>query len=324
MLRIVFAGTPIFTLPLLDLLAREFSLVGVLTSPPKRQGRRMEMKDSDVFVCTELLKKHGVISPDIPIFAVEEIDDKLISSIAELKPDLLVCFAYGKLFPKKMLDVFTLGGINVHPSLLPKWRGPSPIPFAIYSGDKESGVSIQTIKEKMDSGDILIQEKFRIEAGDTTEIILSSKVAALSAQMVAKVLLNFDDYIKNAKVQNEENASYSRLLKKEDGLIDWKKTAIEIERQILAFTPWPGTYTFCDGKKLNIIDAVAMNDDNSIENQANASSGLVIAKKNDIGILVKTGKGILCIRQLQWQTKKILNWKDFLNGAPDFIGSILS
>lgn len=325
MLKIVFAGTPIFTLPVLDLLAKEFSLVGILTAPPRRQGRKMKVYFSDVFVYSDLLKKNNVVPLDLPVFTAEKIDDELVSSLAKLKPDLLVCFAYGRIFPKKLMDVFTFGGINLHPSLLPRWRGPSPIPFAILSGEKETGVSIQTIKEKLDSGNILIQERFEICPGETTETVLSAKVAPLSARLLSKVLLRFDEYAKNAKAQQEEEATYSRLLTKEDGYIDWKKRAIEIERQILAFTPWPRTYTFCDGKKLNIVDAVAIKDtcDNFCE-QKEAECGSVLGSKNDLGILVRTGDGLLCVRELQWQTKKVLKWKDFLNGTPGFVGSLLS
>lgn len=328
MLRIIFAGTPSFTLPVLEVLAKEFSLVGILTSPARRQGRRMELRSSQVYAYAESLKKEGILACDLPIFTPEKLDNEFISSIATLEPDLLVCFAYGKIFPTQMIDVFRFGGINIHPSLLPKWRGPSPIPFAIYSGDVETGVSIQTIKEKMDTGDILIQEKFKIQARDTTDILLSSKVPDISVMLLKKVLFNLELSIKNAKVQREEDATYSRLIRKEDGLIDWNRSALEIERQILAFMSWPGTYTFCDGKKLNIVDAVAIDDITELEDfivvERDAKCGSVIGKKNDMGIFVMTGKGVLCVRELQWQTKKALKWKDFLNGSPGVMQAVFS
>ena len=325
-MKIVFAGTPIFTLPVLELIAKEFSLVGVLTAPSKRQGRKMEMKASDVFVYIELLKKNNVLPHDLPIFTPKEIDDELILSLASCHADLLVCFAYGKIFPKKMLDVFRFGGINIHPSLLPRWRGPAPIPFAIYSGDTVAGISIQRIAEKMDTGNIVAQKRFKIDREDTTESVLSSKVTSLSVELLSQVLINIDECIKNAQTQKEEEATYSRLLKKEDGHINWERSAIDIERQILAFTPWPGSHTFCNGKQLNIISAVALDDakqTTQYDKEEDFPCGSVTGKKNNEGILVKTGSGLLCIRELQWQTKKVLQWKDFLNGTPSFIGSVL-
>lgn len=186
----------------------------------------------------------------------------------------------------------------------------------------------------MDSGNILAQSKFKIERGETAGGVLSGKVAILSATLLGEVLDNFETALKAAKKQDEREATYSHLLKKDDGLINWKKSAMEIERQVCAFTPWPGTYTFCNNKKLNIIKAHAYSPEmdercinNYIEENAKKDEmpfGKVIGKDTKMGILVYTGNGLLCITELQWETKKALFWKDFLNGTRFFIGSTLS
>ena len=311
-LRILFAGTPSFTVPTLHLLATRFNLIGVLTASSTRRGRKMEVQNSEVFDACLALIDEDILTKDFPIFTPQKLDDELITSIKNLKPDLLVCFAYGKIFKKQFMTLFKKGGINIHPSLLPKWRGPAPIPFSIWNGENETGISIQTIKEALDSGDILLQESFKIEEKDTTYSVLENKVSKQSTIMLEKVLNGFDDYLLNAKPQDEKKTTYSRLLKKTDGLIDWTCSAEHIERQIRAFSTWPGTYTFCNGKKLNII-ASHVYDGESQED----SIGKVLGK--DDGILICTGQGILAIDELQWETKKKLKWKDFLNGSPHFL-----
>ncbi len=309
---IIFAGTPSFTIPTLHLLATRFNLVGVLTAPSTRRGRKMEVQNSPIFDSCLALIDDEVLPKDFPIFTPQKLDDELMASIKKLTPDLLVCFAYGKIFKKQFMSLFKKGGVNIHPSLLPKWRGPAPIPFAIWNGDDETGISIQTIEETLDSGNILLQENFKIEKEDTTSSLLEGKVSKQSAAMLEKVLGDFDEHLLNAKPQDEKKASYSRLLKKTDGLIDWSCSAEHIESQIRAFSAWPGTYTFCNGKKLNITTSHVY----ARESQENAI-GKVLGK--DDGILICTGQGILAIDELQWETKKKLKWKDFLNGSPNFL-----
>ncbi|MGP1437463.1 MAG: methionyl-tRNA formyltransferase [Treponema sp.] len=317
MLNVLFAGTPSFVIPSINLIAIKFNLVGVLTAPSTRRGRKMEVQNSDVFNAYEELKNTDKLAQNIPIFTPKKLDDELMSAIKELQPDLLVCFAYGKIFTKQFMSLFKKGGINIHPSLLPKWRGPAPIPFAMWNGEFETGISIQTIKEALDSGDILLQEKFKIEKDEIATEVLENKVSKQAVVMLEKVLDNFDEYLVNAKLQNEKEATYSRLLNKTDGLIDWSNSAEKIERQIHAFATWPGTYTFCNGKKLNIINAHVHNEKDNLKYEA----GKILGKNE--GILVATGDGVLVIDELQWETKKKLKWKDFLNGSPNFLSSTL-
>jgi len=320
MFNVMFAGTPIFTLPVLKILIDKTNLVGILTASSKRQGRAMKKQNSAVFNFIEELKEAGKLEKNVPIYTPEKIDDAFTSSLPSLQCDLLISFAYGHIFPPSFISLFRMGGLNIHPSMLPKWRGASPIPSAMYNGDFATGVSVQTLKEKMDSGDILIQEPFIIEENECADDVLQGKVANVSASLIEKILNELEVYLKNATPQDEKEATYSCKLKKENAIIDWTRSASELSWQVRAYNSWPGTYTFCNGKKLNIIAAheykKSMDGNFSKEN---ASFGKVIGQDANEGILVQTGRGILCITELQWETKKALKWKDFLNGCQAFL-----
>lgn len=327
MLRIVFAGVPECAVPALNTIARNFNLCAVLTSPPARAGRTLLQKPSETAQAAEALKADGIIPQELPVFTPSSLDADFRAELSALNPELLVCFAYGKIFGAKTMSLFPKGGINIHPSLLPRWRGCSPVPASIYAGDKETGVTIQTIAPEPDSGDILASIAFPLNAGDTAESVLN-KSAVLGAGLLFEVLNDFENKKKNAVPQNSAAATYCTALTKADGLINWNKPAEEIERQIRAFTPWPGTYTFCRGKKLNIIKAVlphAGEDGFELpENAENGIAGKVLKSDGKYGILIGTGKGVLAARELQWETKKKLSWKDFLNGSPKFLNEVLT
>ncbi len=319
-MKILFAGTPDCAVPALKILAEKFTLCGVLTNPPAPVGRSKKLQDSQIAIAVKNLQEHGLLPRDFPILTPVKLDDNFREELKKLKPDLLVCFAYGKIFDNKTMEIFPLGGINIHPSLLPKWRGCAPVPYAIMSGADETGVTIQTIAEKMDAGNILAQCKIKIDNDDTTESLLA-KCSEESCCLLVKTIENFTDSLKNSKPQNEEEATYSHFLKKENGLINWEESAKQIDKKIKAFTPWPGCFTFKKGEKINIIKA------NQYQNYNEENSGIEDGKKigeiigtdKKAGILIKTGNGILAVSVLQKQAKKKLFWKDFLNGSPDFL-----
>lgn len=316
-MRILFAGTPECAVPALRLLASRFNVCGILTNPPAPYGRTKKLKKSEIAEATETLKAENILPKEVPVFTPLKLDSEFRNEIIKLKPDILVCFAYGKIFGPKMMSIFPLGGLNIHPSLLPRWRGCAPIPSAICAGDRFTGVTIQTIAQKTDSGNIVAQSKIPIEKTDTTETMLK-KCSELCCGMLSDVLINFNERIKNSVAQNENEASYSVQLKKEDGKIDWTKTADEIDCKIRAFTPWPGCFTYMNGEKINIIQAEPLSAANT-ENFLNRKCGSIAGVDRDAGILVVTGNGILAISILQKQTKNKLFWKDFLNGSPNFI-----
>lgn len=316
-MRILFAGTPACAVPALKLLAENFELCGILTNPPAPAGRSKKLMSSAVALAAEELKTRGILAKTIPILTPQKLDTRFREETAGLNPDLLVCFAYGKIFGPKTMEIFPQGGINIHPSLLPRWRGSAPVPAALLAGDEFTGVSIQTIAPKTDSGKILAVNRIKIEPTDTAETLLE-RCAESCRPLLMSVLLDFENMLKNAKPQNEKDAVYSSMLKKEDGYIDWRSSATQIERQLRAFSPWPGCFTYKGGEKINIIEAKVYSASmDAILNDKKA--GAILGTDKHSGILVLTGKGILSVSILQKQTKNKLFWKDFLNGSPSFL-----
>ncbi|UTC68009.1 MULTISPECIES: methionyl-tRNA formyltransferase [unclassified Treponema] len=316
-MRILFAGTPSCAVPALNLIAREFDLCGVLTNPPAPAGRNKNMQDSDAALAVKELIKEGVLPEDFPVLTPQKLDDNFRKELAALKPDLLVCFAYGKIFGPKTMALFPLGGINIHPSLLPRWRGCAPVPAAILAGDRLTGITIQTISPQTDCGNILAQIEVPLNNSETTESLLAD-CSNKCCPLVQEVLLDFGNKLKLAKPQDDSKALYCSMLKKEDGLIDWSKPAEEIERKIRAFTPWPGCFSFKKGEKIGIIEA-NFYIEASNEMTKNQKFGTILGTDKKCGILVQTGNGVLAVSILQKQAKKKLGWKDFLNGSPNFL-----
>ena len=315
-MQILFAGSPGIAVPALEAVAtmganaEGFTLVGLLTNPDRAKGRSGRPEPTE---CAAAIR---AFAPSIPVLNPEKLDNVAINQVATLKPDLLVSFAYGTIFSQKFLNLFPLGGINIHPSLLPKYRGPTPIPAAIANRESETGLTIQKLAEKMDSGDILVQETVPLDGRETT-VGLSETMAQKSALLLPAVLRGIAGGTLEARQQDHGAATYCHLLTKEDGIIAWEQSAPEIEARIRAFTPWPLCWTMHGELQLSILKAEALND------TGNAKPGQVLGKDRDKGILIQTGNGILAASELQYQAKKVLNWNVFLNGARNFIGTQL-
>ncbi len=316
-MRVLFAGTPACAAAALKTVACNAELCGILTNPPAPAGRSKRLQDSEVATAAQTLKEQGLIEKTVPVLTPHKLDAAFRETVQSLHPDLLVCFAYGKIFGPKTMNLFPLGGINVHPSLLPRWRGASPVPAAIHAGDKTGGITIQTIAPKTDSGNILAKTEFPLDGTETAESLLA-KCAELCCPLLSGVLKNFPEKLKNAEPQNEEAATYSSIIKKEDGLIDWSKPAEQIERKIRAFTPWPGCFSYKNTEKINIISASLYNNFTE-EMTKNKKFGTILGTDQKAGILILTGSGVLAVSVLQKQTKNKLFWKDFLNGSPGFL-----
>ena len=318
-MKILYAGSPdISIIPLLQILKEaNHEVVGLLTNPPSAQGRSKKLVLSPL---AQFVLDHAEYA-HIPVLAPERLDEACRQAVLALKPDLLVCFAYGKIFGPKFLSLFPKGGINIHPSLLPKYRGCAPVPEAILNRDSQTGVSIQEIALEMDCGDILAQETIDLDGTETSESLLID-AAHISAKLISPVL----DAIENASIKKQKqkasSACYSSLFCKADGLIDWNCSALDIDAKIRAFTPWPGSFTYVEGKMLKILKASVFSDSNTEEGETK-KAGSVLAR-DKTGILIQTGEGILAVEQLQWHTKKAMYWKDFLNGTKDFIGAVCS
>jgi methionyl-tRNA formyltransferase len=276
----------------------------------------------------------------LPLLKPAKLDAEARSAIAAFQPDLLVSFAYGKIFGPKFLGLFPLGGINIHPSLLPKYRGPTPINAAILRREGETGLSIQTLAAEMDAGDILAQKAIPLSTSETAET-LSKTIAELAPSMLIPLLqeiaANGITALPKTK-QNEADATYCKLLTKDDGRIDWNKSALDIDAQIRAYKPWPPCYTLHGDKLLYVLEgmvgetgvvgtrlAVSLQPGASGAPPGTEVPGTILAADKSLGgIAIQTGDGVYIATKLQYAGKKALGWKDFLNGARDLTGYIFS
>ncbi|MEM9423490.1 MAG: methionyl-tRNA formyltransferase [Spirochaetota bacterium] len=316
MIKIIFAGTPELACPSLDLLHRSESICisAVLTRPDQPFGRRRVLSPSPV--------KKRALEWGLHIFTPEQLNRDVREQIAELKPDLLVVFAYGKIFRPAFLDLFSLGGINLHPSALPQWRGPSPIEAQLLAGSEQLGLSVQRISLEMDAGDILEQEFHTLPEGANyfaAAELAARQGAALLQRSGAKIAAQGHGYLDTARPQEHERASYCSMICKEDGLLDWGQSALQISRQCRAYAAWPRTYTGLDFQldgsrifQVNIIDGEVWPYPEG-EGWSGAKPGTLLGLHPDAGLLVKTGEGILAVRHLQRQGKNICRAAEFAN-----------
>ena len=317
-LRILFAGSPAIAVPALEAVAalceagEGFALAGLLTNPDTPKGRSGRPEPTE---CAAALERF----PSIPALKPEKLDAEARARVQALEPDLLVSFAYGKIFGPKFLELFPLGGVNVHPSLLPKYRGATPIPAAIIGRELETGLTIQRLALEMDSGDILAQEKVPLD-GRETSASLGETMAGKAADLLPGLLRDIASGRARGRAQDRGAATYCSLIAKTDGLIDWGMSASEIDARIRAFTPWPLSWTMHGDLQLLVLKAKVAPGE---ERLAQAWPGEVLGKDKNMGILIQTGDGVLAVSDLQYRTKKPLEWKAFLNGARNFIGTRL-
>ena len=317
-MRILFAASPAIAVPCLRALSemeregREVVLAGLLTNPD-RARRHGHPEPTDVSAALDAIRTENALGA-VPQLKPEKLNAQLREDVAALAPDLLVSFAYGRIFGPRFLALFPLGGINIHPSLLPKYRGAAPIPGAILAGETETGICIQTLKLEMDAGDILALERIGLSGRETTTS-LTQTVSEKAAALLKKLLGDFD--LARAYPQQGE-ASYCTTIKKEDGIIDWAKSAVEIDARIRAYTPWPLSFTALGKDTLFILEAEPLP-----ATPAAVPPGTVLGTDKEKGILIQTGDCILAASRLQWQAKKALDWKAFCNGARGFIGQRL-
>jgi len=336
--RILFASSAAIAIPCLRALVfgeggepsppvvrRPWTVVGVLTNPDSSRGRGGVVLPTDIALATEEINQRLVLEggEPIPILKFEKLNGASREAVAALSPDLLVSFAYGKIFGPKFLALFPSGGINIHPSLLPRYRGPTPIPAAILHGDRETGITVQRIALEMDAGDILLQESFPLSGRETTER-LSFFVAERAPGLLIQVLQDMLAGKLQGMPQDNNQATYCHLIKKEDGKIDWSRSARDIDAQIRAYTPWPLCYTLHKGQLLYVLEAEPVDEgEGAPGGEGKPPPGVVVGVDKGRGILVQTGEGLLALRRLQYATKKALDWKSFLNGARDMVGSRL-
>ena len=310
-MRILFAGSPDLAVPSLLSLQKSFPVAAVLTNPDRPAGRGKQAIATPV--------KQKALTLDLPVLQPRELDRPFLEQVRAFQPELLVVVAFGRIFSKEFLELFPQGGINLHASLLPKYRGPSPITAVILSGESGTGVTVQKLAPKMDAGDILGTRSLHLTGQETTGS-LSRILAELGAELLPATLNQLAQGRIRPLPQDESKASYCRLVRKEDGRIDWSAEATVIERMIRAYDPWPRAFTTWGGRRLNLLEGGVY--PQSVDTSG-GKRGLVLAIDNRYGILVNTGAGVLCVSRLQLQAKKPLDWRSFLNGQKHFIGAQL-
>ncbi|WNY66453.1 methionyl-tRNA formyltransferase [Borreliella lusitaniae] len=309
-MKIFFVSSSSIALEVFNEILRHYEVVGVLTLPDKPKGRGQKLSQNAI--------KVEAIAKDIKVFDPLILDENILNSIRGLNPDLMVVFSYGKIFKKEFLDIFPKGCINVHPSLLPKYRGASPIQAAILNGDCVSGITIQRMALEMDSGNILVQKDFKIRSYDTSYYI-SKLVSSLSPSLVLEALEKISKGFLGIPQKSSE-ATFCSFLKKESGFIDFNLSAFEIKNRINACNPWPLARARLDSS--NIIFHRA--DFLEIDSYKERTIGEIVDFDSKRGLFVNTGKGILLLLEVQRPGRKVLDFKSFYNGNRQLIGQVFS
>lgn len=312
-LRIIFMGTSSFAQKILGALVNaEYNIVSVYTQPDKRTGRKQEIKKGAVKVLAE--------ERNIPVFEPSKLDEDNIKKIADQKPDLIIVASYGKILPKSLLDIPGFGCVNVHASLLPKFRGPSPVQNALLLGEKETGVTIMLMNEGVDTGDILSQKKIKIDKDETAPELLE-KLSQTGVELILETVPLWAKRKIDPRKQNSEDATLCQLIERADGQIIWSDEAESIYNRYRAFQPWPGIFTFWQKDeyprrvKLCKVSYLKNNPENTHH------EGEVFQIGDKIG--VQTGKGIIILEEVQLEGKEKIAIEGFVRGYGDFVGSIL-
>ncbi len=308
-MRIVFFGTGKFAVPVLKrLLASDHEIAAVVTQPDKKKGRGWNVQPTPVKAVVEQMR------PEVHVFQPEKASEaSFIDEMRGMGADFFVVVDYGKKLPKVLLDLPGKYCINLHPSLLPKYRGAAPVNWAVLNGDKETGNTVIKMSEEMDAGDIIAQEKVEI-GEDETAVSLLERLSRDGADLVMKVIDMAEAGEESFTAQDEKGASYAPRLTKEQGRIDWTISAAEITRKVKAMQPWPGAFTSLGGRTLKIIEACTES------GTSDAPPGAVTDVK---AFIVSTGEGSVRIKMLQIEGKKIMPVREFLKGHRIEKGTVL-
>lgn len=306
--RVVFMGSPEFAIPTLNALvkAQDFQVVGVVTQPDRPAGRGNQMKPPPV---KEVAQEMG-----IEVYQPEKLrGEAAAEKLKSWNADVHVVAAYGQILKDYMLDIPPYGSINVHASLLPRWRGAAPIQAAVQAGDKESGITIMKMDVGLDTGPMLMKETIHLAPNETAQS-LHHKLSAIAGPLLLTTLRLYLRDLLTPQPQDNRVATFAPQIKKEDGQINWAKSALEIDRLVRAFTPWPGTFTTWNGKLLKI------NAGKTVEGSLKPG---VVGTNSGHPLIVGTGYGLYAPTELQLEGKKRLSAADFLNGNREIIGASL-
>lgn len=308
MSKIVFMGTPDFAVPALQKLIETQTVVGVVTQPDRPAGRGKKLRPSPV--------KVAALAAGIPVYQPKSLGrEEAAAPLREWQPDVIVVAAFGQILRPHVLELPPHGCINVHASLLPRWRGASPIQHAILAGDAETGVCLMQMDVGLDTGPVYVCRSTPITPEDTAAT-LHDRLAQMGAALLGAHLDDIVDGRLPAIPQDDSQSTYAPMIKKEDGRLDWTQTAVALERRVRAMTPWPGAFTTWQGKTLKI-KAARIYEDSVPAGQP----GLVIERQGRI--IVCGADGGLQLLEVQLAGKKAMSVADFQRGHQDFIGSVL-
>ena len=307
--RIAFMGTPQYAIPVLSALVGTHDVVGVYTRPDKPDGRGKHTVPPPV--------KRFALGRDLPVRQPHSLKPAHVGEeLAALAPDVIVVAAYGRFIPAGILGLPPYGFLNVHPSLLPKYRGPSPVASAILNGDAATGVTIIRLDEGMDSGPILAARETEIgpcEAADA----LTARLFEIGASLMDQTLPRWTRGEIEAQPQDDSQATITKLLTKEDGAIDWSQGVDRISRQVRAYHPWPGSFTRWRGRLLKVLEA------DTVESARNTPPQGQVVSLPDGDIGVGTGHGVLALSRVQLEGRRAVTARELIQGHPDVVGSTL-
>ena len=311
-MRIVFMGTPDFSVPTLEsLAASRHQVVAVVTQPDKPKGRGKEIQMTPV--------KEAALAHHIPVYQpVRARDSAFVEEMRALAPDVMVVIAFGQILSKELLEVPKYGCVNIHASLLPKYRGAAPIQWAVINGDEETGITTMMMDVEMDTGDMLEKKTVKLEPEETGGSLFD-RLSLLGGDLILSTLEKLENGTIKPEPQNHGEATYVKKISKSMGDIDWTMDAVSIERLVRGLNPWPSAFTRLNGKMLKIWKAQVLSGAAGAEN---AACGQILEAEGDV-FTVKTGDGILKILELQLEGKKRMDAAAFLRGFPAKAGMVL-
>ena len=294
-------------------MAKSYNIAAVYTQEDKKVGRNQEIKKSEVKVVAE--------GANIPVFEPKKFDEEALISLKSIGPELIIVAAYGKILPSSVLKASRFGCINVHASLLPKFRGPSPIQNALLRGEKETGSTIMLMNEGVDTGDIISQEKIEIR-NDETYPELSRRLSDLSTKLLLEVIPLWTAGEIKQRPQNNSKAVLCQLIERSDGKINWTDQAKEIYNRYRAFLPWPGIFTYWEKNGLNMrlkLNKISYSETEKEDSSRHLGKVFRLGEK----IAVKTSLGSVILEEIQPEGKSNMKISDFINGNADFVGGLL-
>lgn len=312
-MRLIFMGTPVFAVPVLASLTglEGWDVAGVYTPPDRPAGRGRRAQSSPV--------KEFALERGIPVHQPASLRSEAAQSeLAALEPDAIIVAAYGKLLPPPVLELAPLGCLNIHPSLLPRHRGPSPVATAILEGDRITGVTLMLLDKGMDTGPLIAKTEYPLE-GDETADRLTETLFGVGAKLLHENLPRWQSGELQATPQDDSLATITRKLERADGLADWTLSAEVLERRARAFTPWPGLFTHWNGSGVKLVEVTVLPTGTGGED-----TGTVIETGDAVApVAVVTSHGLLGLKTIQLEGRRAVAVSDFLRGAPGFIGAQL-